>query len=112
MKLLETGDKLMVNGVEVFEGDTFASRGLIHFVGDVLFVDAAVVKELNAKHRDVESAPLVVHPWYSSQLLSHIYRELSGRSQFESILDYVNRSESQLRDDLPSHDQSKSESIF
>ena len=97
----------MVNGVEVFEGDTFASRGLIHFIGDVLFVDAAVVKDLNAKHRDVESAPLVVHPWYSSQLLSHIYRELSGRNEFESILDYVNQTEAQLRDDLPSHDDSR-----
>lgn len=101
---------MTVNGVEVFDGDTVVSRGNIQFVGDLLFVNSTVVRELNAKHRDVESAPLVSSPWYSSQFLSHTYRELSGRNQpaqFNLALDYVNRSEAQLRDDLPSHDDWK-----
>ena len=84
------------------------SRGNIQFVGDLLFVDSSVVSELNKKHRDVESAPLVAHPWYSSQFLSHIYRELSVRDQFSFVLDYLNRSHHELRDDLPSHDAGES----
>lgn len=98
---------MAVNGVEIFVGDTPVSRGNIQFIGDLLFVDAAVVKELNAKHRDVESAPLIISPWYSSQFLSHIYRELSGRHQFNFILDYINRTQPTLKDDLPSHDESR-----
>lgn len=98
--------KLTVNGVEIFDGDTPVSRGNIQFIGDLLFVDSTVVRELNAKHRDVESAPLVISPWYSSQFLSHIYRELSGRQHFTYILDYINRTQPALRDDLPSHDES------
>ena len=95
---------MALNGVEVFVGDTAVSRGNIQFIGDLLFVDASVVKELNAKHRDVESAPLIISPWYSSQFLSHIYRELSSRQQFTFILDYINQTQPILRDDLPSHD--------
>lgn len=96
---------MTVNGVEIFDGDTVVSHGNIQFIGDLLFVNSTVVRELNAKHRDVESAPLVSSPWYSSQFLSHTYRELSGRqpAQYNLALDYVNRSELQLRDDLPSH---------
>jgi len=55
--------KLKVNGVEVFEGDTAVSRGNIQFIGDVLFVDWELVSQLNKKHRDVESAPLIAYPW-------------------------------------------------
>lgn len=97
-----------MSGVEIFDGDTPVSRGNIQFIGDLLFVDSTVVRELNAKHRDVESAPLVISPWYSSQFLSHIYRELSGRQQFSFILDYINRTQNILREDLPSHDDSAS----
>lgn len=99
--------KLAVNGIKVFDGDTPVSRGSIHFIGDLLFVDSKVVSELNAKHRDVESAPLVISPWYSSQFLSHVYRELSARDQhsFSSILDYLNQTQPELHDDLSSHDQ-------
>jgi hypothetical protein len=100
--------KLTLNGVEILDGDTPVSRGNIQFVADLLFVDSSVVSELNKKHRDVESAPLVAHPWYSSQFLSHIYRELSVRDQFSFVLDYLNRSHHELRDDLPSHDAGKS----
>jgi len=98
--------KLMVNGVEVFKGDTPVSRGNIQFIGDLLFVDSETVSELNKKHRDVESAPLVANPWYWSQFLSHIYRELNSREpqQFSFILNYLNRSQPHLRDDLPSYD--------
>ena len=98
--------KLSVGGVEVFDGDTPVSRGNIQFIGDLLFVNSTVVSQLNAKHRDVESAPLVTSPWYSSQFLSHTYRELSARqpAQFDSILDYINQTQPQLHDDLPSHD--------
>ena len=56
-------EKLKVNGVDVFEGDTAVSRGNIQFIGDLLFVEWESVSELNKKHRDVESAPLVAHPW-------------------------------------------------
>ena len=55
--------KLKVNGVDVFEGDTAVSRGNIQFIGGLLFVDWESVAELNKKHRDVESAPLVADPW-------------------------------------------------
>lgn len=115
--------KLIVNDLEVFDGDTPVSMGNIQFVGDLLFVNSTVVRELNARHRDVESAPLVTSPWYSSQFLSHTYRELSTRQQSPSIvsgsgsgsshpsfslaLDYINQTQPQLRDDLPSHDDWK-----
>ena len=112
--------KLTVNDVEVFDGDTPVSMGNIQFVGDLLFVNSTVVRELNARHRDVESAPLVTSPWYSSQFLSHTYRELSTRQQspivsgsgssnpsFNLALDYINQTQPQLRDDLPSHDDWK-----
>ncbi len=110
----------MVNDLEVFDGDTPVSMGNIQFVGDLLFVNSTVVRELNARHRDVESAPLVTSPWYSSQFLSHTYRELSTRQQspivsgsgsshpsFNLALDYINQTQPQLRDDLPSHDDWK-----
>lgn len=89
----------------MFAGDTPVSRGNIQFIGDLLFVNAEMVKELNEKHRDVESAPLIISPWYSSQFLSHLYRELSSAHQFSFVLDYLNRSQPQLHDDLPSHDE-------
>lgn len=110
---------MSVNDVEVFDGDTLVSLGNIQFVGDLLFVNSTVVRELNARHRDVESAPLVTTPWYSSQFLSHTYRELSTRQHapipagsssppsFSLALDYINRTQPQLRDDLPSHDDWK-----
>lgn len=109
---------MAVNDVEVFDGDTLVSLGNIQFVGDLIFVNSTVVRELNARHRDVESAPLVTTPWYSSQFLSHAYRELStrqhspivvGSSQpsFSLALDYINQTQPQLRDDLPSHDDWK-----
>lgn len=98
-----------MGGVEIFDGDTPVSRGNIQFIGDLLFVNSTVVRELNLKHRDVESAPLVSSPWYSSQFLSHLFRELSARqpTQFNFILDYINRTQPTLRDDLPSHDDWK-----
>merc|ERR1712137_241266 len=63
-----------------------------------------LVSQLNKKHRDVESAPLIAYPWYWSQFLSHVYRELDSRNpkEFSFIMDYLNQSQSQLRDQLPS----------
>lgn len=116
---LSPAGQMSVNDVEVFDGDTLVSLGNIQFVGDLLFVNSTVVRELNARHRDVESAPLVTTPWYSSQFLSHTYRELSTRQHapipagsssppsFSLALDYINRTQPQLRDDLPSHDDWK-----
>jgi len=103
LKFSNSAEKLKVNGVDVFEGDTAVSRGNIQFIGDLLFVEWESVSELNKKHRDVESAPLVAHPWYWSQFLSHVYRELNSRdpNQFTLILDYLSRSQLQLRDQLP-----------
>jgi len=41
---------------------------------------------------------------YWSQFLSHVYRELDSRNpkEFSFIMDYLNQSQSQLRDQLPS----------